>query len=288
MKKFKQLFRSLLSPFTFHLSPAQGFTLIEMLLYLVILVVAGGVLGGVLLSVVRISNQQTSGNEVASQLNFAMTRINSLVKDSANIDISAGLSTSTLKLRMQSATSTDPTCISLVGGIIKLAQGHAGQSSANECTTNTTDLTTSKVVVDSLQFKKISFAPGHDQVSVDIQMSFNSTNPQTQLSRALHGAFSRVSAATFDDNLIPGSTGNYDVGVTGNLWRSINNLVYFSGTNVGIGAASPTSKLQVSNGNIYIATQGNGLLLRDATGSDCHLVTVTAGGTLTTASTTCP
>lgn len=272
----------------FKLPTANGFTLIEMLMYLVILVIAGGVLGGVFLSVVRISTQQASGNEVASQLNFAMTAINSLVKQSANIDIATSTTVTTLKLRMQAATSTDPTCIYVSDGIIKLAQGHAGQASANNCTTNTTDLTTSKVIVNNLQFKKLSFSPGHDQVIVDLQMSFNTSNPQAQISRALRSAFSRVSAATFDDNLLPGSTGSYDVGITGNLWRSINNLVYFSGTNVGIGASTPNAKLQVSGGNVFIDTQGNGLILRDTGGSGCHLITVTSGGTLLTATTTCP
>ncbi len=224
------------------------------------------------MSTIRTSNQQASDSELSSQLNFVTKNIEQLVKQSSNFDIAANVSTSTLKLRMQNPAQ-DPTCVYLSGGVVKLAQGNAGQADKNNCTTVTTDLTTSNVVVNSLAFRKITFYPGHDEVTLDLQMTYNSSNPQQQVSRLLHSAFSRVSAATFDDNLLPGSSASYDLGTSGSPWRN----GYFSGS------------VRVSNGSVYISTpsSGYGLILPDSNGSGCHLITVNASGTLATAVSAC-
>jgi hypothetical protein len=58
--------------------------------------------------------------------------------------------------------------------------------------------------------------------------------------------------------------------------------------NVGIGTTNPTSKLQVTGGDIYVSTQGNGIILRDTDGTGCHRITVNSAGTITTTAVTCP
>ena len=58
--------------------------------------------------------------------------------------------------------------------------------------------------------------------------------------------------------------------------------------NVGIGTTTPGSKLTVKGGDVYVATQGNGIILRDTDGSGCHRITVNSAGTITATSITCP
>ena len=65
--------------------------------------------------------------------------------------------------------------------------------------------------------------------------------------------FSGVDAATFDSNLIPSSTATYKLGASGQVWTSVNDIIYFSGSNVGIGVSSPGQTLEV-NGGIRINT----------------------------------
>ena len=56
---------------------------------------------------------------------------------------------------------------------------------------------------------------------------------------------------------------------------------------VGIGTQSPLEKLEISNGKVYLSTQGQGIILRSPNGS-CFELTVDNGGSLTSTSITCP
>jgi prepilin-type N-terminal cleavage/methylation domain-containing protein len=58
--------------------------------------------------------------------------------------------------------------------------------------------------------------------------------------------------------------------------------------NVGIGTMGPNSKLQVTGGDVYVSTQGNGIILRDTDGTGCHRITVNSAGTITATAVTCP
>ncbi|PIR44377.1 hypothetical protein COV23_00170 [Candidatus Wolfebacteria bacterium CG10_big_fil_rev_8_21_14_0_10_31_9] len=230
----------------------KAFTLVELMLYLGIFVIIGGLFFGVLTQIVRINSQETSGNEVTNQLNFTMQAINRLVKSSSNIEISAGSPTSTLKLRLTSSVS-DPTCIYLSDNSILLAEGPDTLNPQN-CTTDINkikSLTTSKVIVDSLSFKKLTFYPGHDQVLVDIQMSSANSNPTSKIARTLHSAISRVSAATFDSDLLPGSA-TYNLGNSGsNKWNNI-----YVGNLLNLGQLSEDPAC-AANGSIYYNTNSN-------------------------------
>jgi len=62
----------------------------------------------------------------------------------------------------------------------------------------------------------------------------------------------------------------------------------FTNVNVGVGVLLPTAKLQVTDGDVYVQTQGKGIILRATDGSNCFRVTVNNSGTLSTASVTCP
>ncbi|MBN2197627.1 discoidin domain-containing protein [Candidatus Wolfebacteria bacterium] len=194
-----------------------GFTLIEIVIYVSIFAVVGGLATAILITATKVQQNESASSEVGGQMNFVLQTIQRLVRSSSNIEIEAGIATSSLKLRMADSAK-DPTCIYLESGKIKLAEG-PGDNPEN-CVLTAIDLTDDNVVVDSLNFRKITSYPGHDSVSVDIQITYNSESPDSQVERALQTAVSRVSAATFDANILPGSS-SYDIGQIGSPWQKI-------------------------------------------------------------------
>lgn len=231
----------------------RGFTLIEIIIYVALFAIAATLLGGILLTATQVGQQESGSAEVMSQLNFVTQTIERFIQSSSNIDLAASQGTSTLKLRMEDPAK-DPTCISLASGTIQLAQG-PDQTSPQNCTSNTVDLTTDKVVVNSLQFRKMTQYPGHDTVSIDVAMSYRTTNPQGAVSRTLSAAVARVSAATFDADVLPGGSYAYNLGQSGTPWQNIYASGFVSSSMLQLSgqAADPSCV----NGAIYYnTTQG--------------------------------
>ena len=130
-------------------------------------------------------------------------------------------------------------------------------------------LTSDKVIVDSLSFQKFSNPPGKDVVEINITMTFNSSNPQFAISKTLRSAIARVSAATFDDNILPGGA-SWSVGQSGTRWAE----GYFSGKITAGGNI-------ITSGDFYADTIGKGLILKSPTGA-CWRLTVTSTGAIVT------
>lgn len=227
----------------------KGFSLIELLIYLAVFAMSASLMVSALSVFLKVGQRESAGSEVSSQLNFVMQTIQRLVKESSNIDIAADTATSTLKLRMKNQAN-DPTCISLVNGIIRLAEGPA--ENPNECSSDFSTLTSDRIIVDNLEFTKLSQYPGHDVVSIDIQMTYDSQNPESREQRTLRSAIARVSAATFDSDLLPGADNQYEVGFSQDKrWKniSISNLL-----NLGQSAGEPVGG---QNGSIYYNSTEN-------------------------------
>ncbi|MBI4647517.1 MAG: hypothetical protein HY738_13245, partial [Bacteroidia bacterium] len=78
------------------------------------------------------------------------------------------------------------------------------------------------------------------------------------------------------------------VGIHIGNWSQATPEMTIVGGNVGIGTTSPNSKLQVTSGDAYIQTQGNGLILRATDGANCYRITVNNAGTISTTPVACP
>lgn len=185
--------------------------MIEIMIYSTLIAIVGSVFGGILLSVTKVQNRQTASTEVNQQVNFILQNVQRLIRESSAIDIPAASPISTLTLRMKESAQ-DPTLIYLSNNAAYLKSGASAPIA----------LSSASVKIDNLSFTKISTFPGHDSVQVDLAASYNTENPEQQFSRSFSSAVTRVSAATFDADLIPGATSNYDIGLSGAKWRNLN------------------------------------------------------------------
>lgn len=183
----------------------------EVLIYTAIIGITTSAFTSIVLVVTRIHNQQNSAIEVNSQLNFVLSTVQRLVRESSYIDIATGTPVSALRLRARDSLR-DPTLISISNGKISLQEGASSP----------VYLTSDAVVANNLSFLKISSYPGHDNVQIDIALSYNTQNLQQQFSKALTSVVARASAATFDSDIVPGSDNAYNVGLAGSRWQNLN------------------------------------------------------------------
>ncbi len=220
-------------------SSQRAFTLIELLLYMAIF--SATIIGfiTVLVSVLNIQTHQAGEVEVSQQSEFLLQQVQYYVSRASLVDIPQDSPTTTLKLYL-GLNANDPTYIKVQSGTVYLQQTNTGTLSP---------LSSSRVTVAGLTFTRRANAPGHDAVNVSFTVSYNSVSALQAFSQYLQASVARVSAATFDSDLVPSSTaGAYKIGSSGNYWSSINQSIYFSGSNVGIGVVSPGQTLEVNGG----------------------------------------
>lgn len=268
-------------PTTYNLPPTTylsngGFTLIELLIFSAIFSIVAVSLFGVLVSTIQVQMRQTAAAEVNQQSQFLLETIQRYVENSSVVELPSDTATTTLKLRMASSAN-DPTYIYLSGATVYYKATDSGVAQP---------LTSGKVNVSNLVFTKRANPPGHDSVNVVFAIAYNSPNVRQAFFQNLAISVARVSAATFDSNVVPLSNNTYSLGLSSQGWQSVNNIIYFSGSNVGIGTISPRRALEVA-GDIYIDTTGNGLILRSPNGA-CWWVTITNTGSLSTSTSACP
>ena len=187
----------------------QGYSLMELLIYVALFAIVVGVLSGILAIFIRIQSQQIASTSVSQELAFVQNTIQRLVRDSVNIQNSAGAASNTLTLRMASST-LDPTIISSDANGIYLTQG----------TGTTQTLTTNQVKVSQFQVIKYENPGGHAIVQVDLSLTYNSSQPSQQVTQKLQTAISRVTAATFDSDLLPNADNSYSIGILPYAWKN--------------------------------------------------------------------
>lgn len=215
-----------------------GFTLLELLIFSGIFMGLAIVVTSILVVIVRVQARESGVAEVTSQSNFVLRTIQDTVERASFIDMVQDSATSTLKLRMASS-SADPTYIYVAGGGVYIKETDAGTPVV---------LSSSRVTVSSLQFTRRSHAGSRDTVGVTMQVDFNTANLQQRFSQLFMTGIRKVSAAVFDSNLIPSASDTYRLGASAGDWKSVNNTIYFNGSNVGIGVITPVQKLEIDGG----------------------------------------
>ncbi len=162
----------------------SGFTLIELLLYVAIFAMVAGMFTGILVIILRVEGQQGGLLEVSNQMNFAMNRIQSLIRSSSPAAAAPTVSPDTGALTISVSGASDTIALS-----------------ANEIQVNGVPLTTDKVRVDALKFTVHALTnPSSAELglplsySVDIEMTVENTdaNPQNHVSRTLKSSASPI------------------------------------------------------------------------------------------------
>lgn len=234
-------------------SARSGFTLMELLVFAAIFVVVSISFLAILTSVARVYVRESSANEVNQQSVFVLQTIQRFIEQSSGIETGVGVDSTSLKLRMPSL-SQDPTYIYLGGLSMGGVAGQLYIKQTDDSGAVATPITTDDVRITNLSFIRRSnsanaSAAGHDSVSVAFTMEFNTADTEKMFSYALKSAIARVSAATFDSNVVPpAGNPNLKLGTSAEKWKSVNDLIHFSGSNVGIGpsAVSPATTLDVA------------------------------------------
>lgn len=303
MRQVQYLFENIVLPnkkkragFTQHHSSAlrsgAGFTLIELLIFAGISSLVMIAFISMLVVVTRIQVRQSAAAEVNQQSQFLLQKVQQYVEMASLVDNDPkDIATTTLKLWMPSSTSGN---IPLVYIFLSTSTtpNHIGKvyvstSSPNPAVAQA--LTSDRVDVTSLSFTKRVNPGGHDSVSISFALQYATQNLQQRFAESLQTAVARVSAAQFDADMFP--VGSHVLGDGTSIWTSINGTLFFPvGGNVGVGpgASSPTSRLQVDGGDIYLDTQNKGVVLTDTNGVCWKIKVTPITGALTTASSTCP
>ncbi|MFA5172781.1 MAG: tail fiber domain-containing protein [Candidatus Paceibacterota bacterium] len=224
----------------------DGFSLMELLVYTGIFTITAGLMVGVVSTVSDVQVRETANVEVNDQSQFVMNAIKSILTGAKAVDITAGTAVSTLKVRVNDAAK-DPTFVYLENGIVYKKETDNGAPVA---------LTDKTVNVTALNFTRMVNPPGKDVVKIDMTMVYNSTQSNQQITRNYRSAVSKVSAITFDSDLLPSTDNTYNVGASNPRWLN----GFFSG-NVNVGGllniGTATSDPSGQNGSLYYNTTSN-------------------------------
>lgn len=224
----------------------KGFTLVELLIFTSIFTVVSVAFIGIFVVITRIQSRESASIGVSQESQFVLQTIQRLVQDSSLIEMDPNVATTTLKLRMPTVVN-DPTYIYVSDGQLFLRETATGTPQA---------LTSRRVVLPSLSFTKRSNPGGKDAVDILFTMQVRASTTQQVFSQAIQTSVARVSAASFDSSLNASGT-NLAIGSVANEWKSINNTIFFSGSNVGINTTqfTPTQSLEVRNGGFRLTNE---------------------------------
>lgn len=252
----------------------SGFTLLELIIFSAIFSLISVVFVAMLVSITGVQLKQTASSEVNRQSQFVLQTIQRYVEGSSLVETEA---TSTplhsILLRMPTGSNGTSSLINIYwesstdpGDTYSTIYLKTG-SGAPEA------LTSSRVKVEDLTFTKYSRPNAHDSVSFVMALSYDgSTSTAKKFFQRLATTATRVSAATFDTDLVPHpSAADLSIGVAAYKWESVNDILHFpDGTNdvyftgyVGIGDV-PSYPLHVQGDSLVTGNNTTqGVLIAD-------------------------
>ncbi len=256
----------------------DGFSLVELLIYVGIFSVSAVFLVSILTVVTQVQLRQTSIGEVNQQLSFVSDTIKRLVQTSSLVDMPGGVASSTLSLRMAS-TSLDTTLVYASGSVLYIEERDDSGVSV------VTPLTDSNVTVDSFSATKYENPTGFAVVGLELTLSYNTTQTKSKATRSFQTAIGRISAAEFDSSVYPNIDASHDLGTALKKWKDI----YLSGV-LGIGVTSFSSgyKIVVSGGDIATKDAGKGFVAKTPDGTACYRIGILNTGAVTSTAVSCP
>lgn len=274
VRKFKKILKN-----------SDGFTLLELIIFAAIFSLVSIIFVAMLVSITGVQLKQTASSEVNRQSQFVLQTIQRYIENSSFIETTS-TPTQSLLLRMPDGSNGTSSLVNIywetstMASTIYLKTGAAAPEA----------ITSPRVKVDELTFRKFSRPGAHDSVSFVMALSYNSTTSTAKkFFQRLATTATRVSAATFDTSVVPPAENLSDLalGVSGSRWKSINEMLFFDTKNgendayfmntgnVGIGINAPTYKFHVVgdsyfDGNVTVSsnfTLGNGFKIQGGASS---------------------
>ncbi|MDP3881105.1 MAG: hypothetical protein Q8Q32_02910 [bacterium] len=154
----------------------RGLSFIELVIYLGLTVILLSLLSGILFTILRVQQHQSSGYKLSSELSFVMNVIKTDVRQGQSISVSSSTLTITTGV-----SSTDPIIINSSAGTIYRKLGSNSQEA----------LTSADVTLDSLTFQEFS-GTSTTAVQISIVLTSNPDNPQIKETRSLQSTVSTL------------------------------------------------------------------------------------------------
>lgn len=153
----------------------EGFTLIEILIYVAIFSV---ILFSMITFVFRVIEDRTKtivDREVQQNTRFVLDRINETARNAIRIKVPSPNATSTALVLKMADPVLDPTRFELKGGVVWMKEGKR----------NARPLTTSQVTVTSLLFSNVSYAGTPGAVKTDLSLEYRNTTGRIEYDKSL-------------------------------------------------------------------------------------------------------
>lgn len=154
----------------------KGFSLLELLVYIAILLIATTLLVGVFMSISKSRGQSEARSEVNSNLRFVFDKISQDIKTATTIDTPAVAGDASNTLTLTSGGNSVAYCIA--GSQLRRKAGGA-------CDGSSEAVTSGKVAVESVLFTRIensnaALSKTIVGIKVDAQIKYNSSSPDWQ------------------------------------------------------------------------------------------------------------